>query len=438
MEPLVTPSRRLLLATALAAAVPVPAFARQVGLAAEADHARLLRLLGIDALRPGADGWTPGAPNAPNYDERRAEPFPDMPELLRLEDGRPVQDAKTWRVRRLEILNAFETEVYGRVPPGVPQVRWTLSSPIAEQVGSHAVQRRRLSGRLDDRLAIAAELVAPAGATKAPVVLALTFPKALTQRFPPEPGAPWTEQILARGWAYVEYDPLSVQADDGAGLASGAVALSLDGQPRGLTDWGALRAWAWGASRVLDALVQTPEADPEHASIYGLSRYGKAALLAMATDERFAAGFIASSGAGGAKLLRRDFGERVENLASSGEYHWMAGAFLKYAGPLTPGDLPVDAHQLIALCAPRPVFVSVGSPDADRWTDPTGMFKAAVAAGPAYALLGARPLAGDAYPPLGTLVDGDLAFRQHEGGHTGGPNWPVFLDWLTPKLGAHG
>lgn len=174
--------------------------------------------------------------------------------------------------------------------------------------------------------------------------------------------------------------------------------------------------------------------DGDRTAIFGLSRYGKAALVAMAFDERWKAGFIASSGAAGAKLMRRDYGERLENVASSGEYHWMGGRYLTYAGPLTTADLPVDAHQLIALCAPRPVFISCGTFEADNWTDPRGMFQAAVAAGPAFSLLGARPLESEAYPPALTLVDGDLAFRQHEGGHTGGPNWPVFLDWASNRL----
>jgi hypothetical protein len=156
----------------------------------------------------------------------------------------------------------------------------------------------------------------------------------------------------------------------------------------------------------------------------------------MACDPRFSIGFIGSSGAGGAKLLRRRFGEQVENLASSGEYHWMAGHFLKYAGPLTPQDLPVDAHELIALCAPRPLFISYGAesgPGAEgQWVDQRGSFLAAVAAGPVCELLGKQPLATNDYPPLETaLVSGDLAWRQHRGGHTTGPNWPTFLDWAA-------
>jgi hypothetical protein len=151
----------------------------------------------------------------------------------------------------------------------------------------------------------------------------------------------------------------------------------------------------------------------------------------MAYDSRFAVAFVGSSGAGGAKLYRRTFGEQVENLASSGEYHWFAGNFVRYAGPLTPSDLPIDAHELIALCAPRPVFISCGSPTVEgNWVDSRGQFLATVAAGPVYTLLGKRPLNTDQMPPIETaLTEGDLAFRQHSGGHTTGPNWPTFLQW---------
>src|SRR6516225_2571058 len=163
------------------------------------------------------------------------------------------------------------------------------------------------------------------------------------------------------------------------------------GSPRKLDDWGALRAWAWGASRALDYFETDKSVDFKHVGIEGLSRYGKAALITMAYDSRFAIGFIGSSGEGGAKILRRNFGEQVENLAGSGEYHWMSGTFLKYGGPLAPCDLPVDAHELIALCAPRPVFISYGAPSGrgaeGQWVDQRGSFLAAVAAGPVYELL---------------------------------------------------
>ena len=174
--------------------------------------------------------------------------------------------------------------------------------------------------------------------------------------------------------------------------------------------------------------------------IEGLSRYGKAALVAMAYEPRFAIGFIGSSGAGGAKILRRVFGEQVENLASSAEYHWFAGNFIKYAGPLTANDLPVDAHQLITLAAPRPVFISVGSPTVEgQWVDARGMFLAGVHAGPVYRLLGKQDLGTSTFPPMETaLLDGEIAFRQHSGGHTTGPNWPTFLEYASRYIRAPG
>src|SRR5690606_1779582 len=243
--------------------------------------------------------------------------------------------------------------------------------------------------------------------------------------------------------------PTSIQADNGAGLKRGVIGLANRGQNRKPDDWGALRAWAWGASRALDYFETQPAVDARRVGIEGVSRYGKAALVAMALDTRFAVALIGSSGEGGAKLHRRRFGEQVENLTGRGQYHWMAGNFLKYGaadatfGSRNAGDLPVDAHQLIALCAPRPVFISYGIPgkgDA-KWLDQQGSFMAAVAAGPVYRLLGARDLGtSDDYmkekmPPVNTgLLDGQLAWRQHDGGHTDGPNWKYFIPWANRML----
>jgi hypothetical protein len=246
-------------------------------------------------------------------------------------------------------------------------------------------------------------------------------------------GPTWQQQVLAKGWGYAILIPTSVQADNGAGLTQGIIGLMNKGQPRKVDDWGALRAWAWGASRALDYFETDKAVNAREVGIEGLSRYGKAALVTMAYDPRFAIGFIGSSGAGGAKLHRRDFGEKVENVAGSGEYHWMAGNYIKYAGPLTAKDLPVDAHELIALCAPRPVFISVGSPQVEgNWVDDRGQFMAAVAAGPVYHLLGKKDLGASEMPAMETpLTGGEIAFRQHSGGHTTGPNWPTFLTYAS-------
>jgi hypothetical protein len=269
--------------------------------------------------------------------------------------------------------------------------------------------------------------------------------------FTPPPGSdpPATEQLIAAGWGYAYVNPGSIQADNGAGLRKGVIGLVNKGRFRKPDDWGALRAWAWGASRGLDYLETDREVDAARVGIEGVSRYGKAALVTLAMDTRFAVALVGSSGEGGAKLHRRNFGEAVENLTGSGEYHWMAGNFLKYGaaeadfGSRNAGDIPVDAHMLIALCAPRLTFISYGIPEKGdaHWLDQKGSFMAAVAAGPVFRLLGAKDLGvGDDYrnvtlPPVNTgLLEGRLAWRQHDGGHTDGPNWKHFIAWADKFL----
>jgi hypothetical protein len=238
----------------------------------------------------------------------------------------------------------------------------------------------------------------------------------------------WQQQVLAKGWGCAIFTPVSVQPDNGAGLSEGIIGLCNHGQPRKPDDWGALRAWAWGASRAMDYFESDGRVDARRVGIEGHSRYGKAALVAMAYDPRFAIVYVSSSGEGGAKLHRRNWGEIVENVAGEGEYHWMAGNFLKYAGPLNWNDLPVDSHELIALCAPRPVFIGAGSTNGDAWADAKGMFMAEAAAGPVSRLLGKKDLGTTEFPAIETtLTNSDLAFRQHTGGHTDAPNWPTFI-----------
>ena len=438
------PLRALLLVLALAplaAAQDAPA-----RLTAEEDHRRTLDLLGIDALRPGPSG-DPAAPNAANTDEATAKTYGALPDPLQAEAGWRVTTARQWReVRRPELVELFDREVYGRVPDDVPGVTWEVLSEERGVDGGVATVTKTLAGRVDNaaypsvEVAIDLTVVTPADAP-GPVPVMLHYgwrlPPDSPWRPPPEPEPTWRQRLLQQGWGYAELIPTSVQADNGAGLTEGIIGLTNRGRPRGLDDWGALRAWAWGASRAVDYLEADPATDGARVGIEGLSRYGKAALVAMAYEPRLAIGFIGSSGAGGAKLLRRDLGEQVENLASSAEYHWFAGHFLKYAGPLTKDDLPVDAHQLIALAAPRPVFLSVGAPDVEgQWVDARGMFDAGVHAGPVYRLLGADGLGATILPPLGTaLVDGEVAFRQHEGGHTTLPNWPTFIEYARRYIG---
>jgi hypothetical protein len=429
--------------------------------ASETDHQRMVDLLGIKELRRGAEP-SAKSPYAANYDESKADVYPNLPDPLLLKNGNRVASAKVWWTkRRPEIVEDFDRDIYGRVPANLPRVTWEVVSTTAEKVGDVPVVTKKLMGHVDNsaypQIAVSIELLLTTPAHAAgpvPVILQLAFPNEFKAALllpnagsgsgsPGGEGWPWQQQVLAKGWGYAELIPTSYQADNGAGLTEGIIGLMNKGRPRKLDDWGVLRAWAWGASRALDYFETDKSVDAKQVGLEGHSRYGKAALVTMAYDPRFAIAYISSSGEGGAKLYRHIFGEQIGNVAGTSEYHWMAGNFLKYAGPLTPGDLPVDNHELIALCAPRPVFIGAGSsvgdgyanPGGDAWADAKGMFLAEVGAGPVYRLLGKNDLGAQALPPIGTaLIEGDLAFRQHSGGHTPAPNWPTFLSFAGRYL----
>ena len=459
--------------------------------------------LGIKALRPGPSG-NEKAPNHANIDESKANPFPNIPDPLTMNDGRKVTTAQMWwDQRRPEIVEMYEKYVYGRIPGNVPKVSWKTNIVDHEMIGFTPVVAKDLTGEVDNssypliNVKIHMTLVTPANA-KGPVPVLIMFARAgfpapnepsadelqrvnqawkalliqqdpaLKEIFAQHPawqlvkGTPFqfpqlnedgdlpnTWQLVAAGWGFALLDPASIQADDGAGLTRGIIGLVNKGQPRKPEDWGGLRAWGWGASRALDYLQTDPAVDAKHVGIEGVSRYGKAALVTMAFDQRFAMVLVGSSGKGGATLLRRNFGEAVESLAGGG-YYWMAGNFMKYAakeatfGSMTPGDIPVDSNELIGLCAPRLTFISYGIPakgDA-QWLDHQGSFMATVDASRVFTLLGAKGLAveGDYHtakmPPVNQgLLDGQLAWRQHDGGHTDAPNMKYFIEWADKNIG---
>jgi hypothetical protein len=461
------------------------------------DHQNMMEQLGIKALRPGPSG-DDSAPNHANYDESKANPYPNLPDVLTLKNGQKVTTPEMWwKQRRPEIVEDMEREVYGRLPRRLPKVTWTVTVNEREFVGFYPVIAKQLVGHVDNSeyplidVNISMTVVTPANA-KGPVPMLMMFTRnslpnpvqpppqdldkinaalksvlvkadpsleAVFKQYPgyslvpiappfsfPRPGAgdpPTTQQLIADGWGYVQIDPQSIQADNGAGITRGIIGLVNKGQPRKPDDWGALRAWAWGAARGLDYLETDPAVDAKHVGIEGVSRYGKAALVTLAFEPRFAMGLIGSSGEGGARLNRRNWGESVENLAG-GEYYWMAGNFMKYGaseatfGSKTANDLPVDSHELIALCAPRLTFISYGLPASGdaKWLDHQGSYMATVAAQPVFRLLGAKALGvSDDYhtaqmPPVNSgLLDGQLAWRQHDGGHTDAPNVKYFIQW---------
>jgi hypothetical protein len=460
-----------------APAPSAPAASSPLNWTSAQDHENMMDQLGIRKLRPGRNA-RPGTPNAANYDESEANPYPDLPDPLTLKDGRKVTTAEMWwKERRPEIVEEFEREVVGRVPPNVPKVAWTVAGEVKDGVVGRAnlsVVGRQLVGRVDNaacpeiKVEIQMTLVTPANA-KGPVPVLMMFGfnfggSGLPRRAgdpPPAPrpgfGSPGglsgpssQEMLIAAGWGYATIIPNSIQADNGAGLTKGIIGLCNKGQPRKPDDWGALRAWAWGASRGLDYLETDAAVDAKKVGIEGVSRYGKAALVTMAFDERFATALVASAGEGGTSLYRRNFGESVENLTGSGQYHWMAGNFLKYGaadatfGSRNAADLPVDAHQLIALCAPRLTFISYGIPEKGDalWLDQQGSYMATAAAGPVFRLLGARDI-GDArdyrvakMPEVSVgLLDGHLAWRQHDGGHESRSNMKHFIEWASKHIG---
>lgn len=447
------------------------------------DHQEMLRQLGITKLRPGRNS-NANAPNAANYDEAQANPYPALPTVLQSQNGEPVTTPEQWRqVRRPEIVELLEREVYGRVPPQVPAVKWEVRETREIQAGGKAAIQKHIVGVVDNaacpeiKVEISMSLTVPKE-TNGPVSVLMTFGWTPFEPSPfrggnrggqtgPRPPSR-EDKLIAAGWGCATLNPNTVQADaggfqrspfggnanpdakpTGAGLTRGIIGLTNRGQPRKPDDWGTLRAWGWGASRGLDYLETEPAVNAKRVGIAGVSRYGKAALVAMAFDERFGMGLIASSGAGGTKLYRRNFGESLENLASSGAYHWMAGNYIKYSaeestfGRRTAEDLPVDSHMTLALCAPRLTFISHGIPERGdaHWLDHQGSFMAAVASQPVYRLLGARDLGRsddfitERMPAVNVdLLDGELAWRQHDGGHTDEPNIEHFVRWANIRF----
>jgi hypothetical protein len=412
------------------------------------DHKAMLDLLGIKTLRQGANGSNPQAPNAANYDEAKANPFPKLPEALTLKNGQKIKTATDWwHKRRPEIVEDFDREIYGRMPKNTPSVKWEVVSVLDTMNGTVPVKTKQLIGHVDNsaypdiKVDIQLSLTTPANATAGvPVMMefGFIFPAGFRRPPPanPNPNAvvepTWQQQLLAKGWGYAIIVPATIQADNGAGLTQGIIGLMNKGQQRKADDWGSLRAWAWGAARALDYFETDKAVDAKRVGIEGHSRYGKAAIVTLAYEPRFAIAYVSSSGEGGAKLHRRNAGELVENVAGSSEYHWMAGNFIKYAAdPQTWDDLPVDSHELVAMCAPRPVFIGCGE-KGDGWVDARGMFMAAAAGSEVYELVGKKGLGATEFPKVETaLISGDIGFRQHTAGHTPAPNWPTFIEFAS-------
>jgi hypothetical protein len=327
-------------------------------------------------------------------------------------------------------------EIYGQIPVNTPKVTWEVAETNTTAKDSTAIMRRIVGriGTSGDAQRVNLMVYTPAKATRpVPLILLINFGGGPPVEGRPSNNMQFTDppvasDILARGWGYAMVGYQDIQPDRLNTFNQGVIGQTLAAGEQPKSDqWGTISAWSWGLSRIIDYFETDKLVDARKIAVHGHSRLGKTVLWASALDERIAAVFSSCSGEMGAALARRDWGETVDDMAQNFSYQF-AGNFQKYAGHWN--DMPVDAHMLIALSAPRPVFVTGGT--ADQWADPVGEFKAAVAAGPVYKLLGKNDLGTSELPPVDTpLTKGDLGWHYHTGGHMAtAADWNAFLEFL--------
>jgi len=383
-----------------------------------------------------------------NYYEEKVPPY-TLPDVLKLADGRIVSDAGMWfKLRRPEILKLYETEIYGRVPASAPKVGFEVLKTAEPALNGAAARKHVVAHFGDGPKATKVNLMIyrPAEAKgPLPLVLHITFGGDPSLQPPPMPAVPGKPaprrfndagpiaEILGHGYAYAILRYTEIQPDSAAGRTEGVIGLALaPGQTTPAPDeWGTISAWAWGLGRLMDYLATDAGVDATRVALVGHSRLGKTVLWAGATDQRFALIYSSQGGEMGSALARRDYGETVDDMAGNYGYQF-AGNFQKYPGHWN--EMPVDAHMLIALSAPRPVFVSGGS--GDQWSDPHGEFLAMIAAGPVWRLLGKSDLGTTEMPALDVPVaTGTLAYLDHDGPHTiNALDWKTFLDFADRQL----
>jgi hypothetical protein len=399
------------------------------------------------------------APSA-NYDESIVAKY-TLPDPLIFNNGKPVRSARDWTRRRKELIELFATNVYGHSPKAPKRLNVDVFDIDKSALGGKAIRKQvtihfsaEKGGPSEDVL-----IYIPAG-TKKPVPMILTLNFSGNHAVIPDPGIKlpiiwdWkthvkkqaseesrghdkefeVEKILTRGYGFATIYYQNIEPDFKGGYAEGIRPIFFKpGQAKPAPDdWGAIGAWAYGLSRAMDYLEKDKDVDAKRVAIMGHSRLGKTVLWAGALDTRFAMVISNCSGEGGASIMRRNYGETVNNLVDVFPY-WFDGNFEKYRDHAD--RLPVDAHELIALIAPRPVYIT-GAED-DRWGDPKGEFLAGVAAGPVYRLLGAQDLGTDEMPKLNHPIMRDIGYHIRTGKHAVTPfDWEQFLTFADMHLRA--
>lgn len=382
-----------------------------------------------------------------NYDDRSDGFFPGKDSALvgkytSIDLLRNISTPQEWwQVRRNEILNNAQKLLYGVPPPDsiLPSVTFSVKTYNGGE-GENAYIQKEIYGFIDisrytqvrDTPYISAVLRIPVTA-KRPVPVMIVF-----SGFGNNLETYWNRTV-SNGWGVCTFNPAALQPDNGIGLTSFLIGLINKGNWRKPTDWGTIGAWSWGISRLIDYLETDALVDAKAIGLTGHSRYGKATLVAMAFEPRIAIGFPSDAGSLGTKMNRRHWGQDLENSTGPSEYHWMAGAFFQWAGPMIPGqylprkieNCPVDAHSLLALCAPRPVFINAAN--RSTWCDPYGMYLTTVYASPVYRLLGKKGITmPDEKPEVDKdYIGGDIGYRYHDGGHTDAPDWPAFFAFAS-------
>lgn len=437
-----------------------------------------LRLIAVAVAACAVSGQIPdSAPdvvaNIPvNYSEANAGTY-TLPDPLKLSSGKPVKDAKTWFAkRRPEIRKLIEDNWFGRSPGRPAEMTFEVVEQGSPAFNGKAIRRQvvlyltkdRSGPRLDLLLYLPSDVRG-----RVPVFLNMSFfannlavsdpgvrvgrrwDRESRTQIPAEPPSPNAagaagtmanrtrrglpvEQFLARGIGVATFNKDDLAPDFVGSEALGVKGLYLKpGQTRPAGDeWGAIAAWAWGASRALDYLETDKDVDARRVAIHGVSRLGKTALWAGAADERFAMVIASCSGEGGAAIARRNYGETLAHMAAPTRFPYQfAGNYARFSGRVN--EWPVDANLLIAMIAPRPLLLQTGS--TDKWSDPYGEFLAAVAAGPVYQLTGKKPLGTNRLPAAGEPILNDLGYLMHDGGHGTVPaDFDVYIRFMQMHL----